>query len=242
MSSVFRLPPYFSPALQRRVIKTLAAKKTRQFLTWAAACASFLILWAWNWQLVLATLTGVGAMIGVYHLQGQNWPSLWLWGRAFFTADSGKLTLAVVCGGLGSLATYLAVAIWTYAENRWLALASILQGFGTVLTLILLGWHFLDHRGQNESKNFDRWLEKLTVNDPLMRLMAVRRLSEMELSPSRREQCQEYFRYLLSRETDTQVRSALLDNFAGKEAIKPQPLQIPLQVRKSSLKSVISEQ
>jgi len=103
-------------------MKTLAAKKTRQFLTWAAACASFLILWAWNWQLVLATLTGVGAMIGVYHLQGQNWPSLWLWGRAFFSADSGKLTLAVVCGGLGSLATYLAVAIWTYAENRWLAL------------------------------------------------------------------------------------------------------------------------
>ena len=39
-------------------------------------------LWAWNWQLVLATLTGVGAMIGVYHLQGQNWRSLWLWGRA----------------------------------------------------------------------------------------------------------------------------------------------------------------
>jgi hypothetical protein len=27
-----------------------------------------------------------------------------------------------------------------------------------------------------------------------------------------------------------------LDNFAGKEAIKPQPLQIPLQVKKSLLK------
>ena len=72
--------------------------------------------------------------------------------------------------------------------------------------------------------------------------MAVRRLSEMPLSPSRREQCQEYFRYLLSRETDAQVRSALLDNFASKEAIKPQPLQIPLQVKKSLLKSVNSNQ
>lgn len=233
---MFRLRPYFSPTVQRRVIKTLTAKKTRQFLTWAAACASFLILWAWNWQLVLATLTGVGSMIGVYHLQGKNWRSLWLWWRSFLGADSGKLTLAVVCGGFSTLGSYLAVSIWTYTENRWLALGSILQGFGTVLTLILLGWHFLDHRGQNESKNFDRWLEKLTVNDPLMRLMAVRRLSEMELSPSRREQCQEYFRYLLSQETDTQVRSALLDNFAIKETSKPQPLQMPRQVKKSVLK------
>lgn len=236
MSSAFRLHSYFSPARQRRVIKTLTAKKTRQFLTWAAACASFLILWAWNWQLVLATLTGVGSMIGVYHLQGQNWRSLWQWWRTFVGADSGKLSLAVACGGFGSLATYLAVAIWTNTENRWLAFGSILQGFGTVLTLILLGWHFLDHRGQNESKNFDRWLEKLTANDPLMRLMAVRRLSEMELSLSRRQQCQEYFRYLLTRETDTQVRSALLDNFVIKEATKPQPLQMPPQVKKSVLK------
>jgi hypothetical protein len=236
VSSAFRLHSYFSPALQRRVIKTLTAKKTRQFLTWAAACASLLILWAWNWQLVLATAAGVGSMIGVYHLQGQNWRSLWQWWRTFVRADSGKLSLAVACGGFGSLATYLAVAIWTHTENRWLAFGSILQGFGTLLTLILLGWHFLDHRDQKESKNFDRWLEKLTANDPLTRLMAIRRLSEMELSPNRRQQCQEYFRYLLSRETDAQVRSALLDNFTSKEINQPQPLQMPLQVKKSVLK------
>jgi hypothetical protein len=66
--------------------------------------------------------------------------------------------------------------------------------------------------------------------------MAVRRLSEMELSPNRRQQCQEYFRYLLSRETDAQVRSALLDNFTSKEISQPQPLQMPLQVKKSVFK------
>jgi hypothetical protein len=233
---VFRLRPDFSPAVQRRVIKILTAKKTRQFLTWAIACATLLILWAWNWQLVLATATGVGLMMGVYHLQGKNWRSLWQQWRFFISGDSGKLTLAVACGGFGTLASYLAVSMWTNIENRWLALGSILQGFGTIVTLILLGWHFLEHHNQTESKNFDRWLEKLTSTDPLMRLIAVRSLSDMELSPTRREHRQEYFRYLLTRETNSGVRSALLDNFPSQESTKPQPLQMPLQVKKSVFK------
>lgn len=170
-------------------------------------------------------------MLGVYHLQEKDWRSLSRSVCGLFSGTRGKLAIAVGCGSFGALGTYLAATIWTHAENRWLAIGSIAQGIGTLGTLMLLGGHFLAGNDRQEEEKIERWLKNLTAPDPLDRLIAIRSLSALDLSSPRREQILEFFRYLLARESDPEVRSALLDNFQrAEQVITPKPLQIPLQI------------
>jgi hypothetical protein len=196
-----------------------------------SACTGSVLLWDWNPSLLLATLAGTGLMIGVYYLQEQEERSLWRTWRSLLSGTRGKLAIAVGSGSFGALATYLTVNLWIHTENRWLAIASIAQGAGILLILLLLGGYFLRANERQEEKIIEGWLRDLTAADPLDRLIAVRSLGDLEVSPSRRARIGEFFRYLLTRENDPAVRSALLEHFPSRSPHSPlQPLSIPLSI------------
>jgi hypothetical protein len=187
---------------------------------------------AWNWKLVLATGLGVGFMLLVYSMQGWNWQAYLSHWRQFFTGSQGKLTVAVGSGSLAALGTYIAASIWADSENRWLATGTILQGFGTIFTLLLLGWHIVrDRTGQDEVR-FELFLQDLTATDSLKRLIAVQQLSTLANKPRLRQvyqpQLVEYFSVMLSREEDAIVREAILRSLQKWGQNLPRPIQIPL--------------
>lgn len=178
-------------------------------------------------------------MFGVYHLQEQDWRSLWRSARELLSGSRGKLAIAVVSGSCGALATYLAANIWTHTENRWLATGSIAQGCATILAILLLGNQFLAGQREREEDKIERYLTALTSADPLERLIAIRSLAALDLPPERRERIEEFFRYLLSRESDRAARSALLDYFQSSEAtMSLKPLSIPISVSAETEKSL----
>jgi hypothetical protein len=144
------------------------------------------------------------------------------------------LAIAVGSGSLGALGTYLAANVWTQGGNRWLALGSILQGLGTLGTLLLLVGHLVIGGERRTDERVERWLDDLTAADPLARLIAVRSLSDLDPSSPRRERILEFFRHLLPRESDPDVRSALLANFRrAEQAVPLNPL--PLSPRTRSI-------
>ena len=168
----------------------------------------------WNWKLVLATVAGVGLMLLVYLLQGWNWQVYWWSWRRFFTGSNRQLTIAVGSGGIAAFTTYLAASLWANSENRWLATSSILQGFGTLITLVLLLWHVLTNKARRDETQFEDLTADLTAKEPLKRLIAVRQLTRLVsnsgLSKGERNQLLEYFRLMLSQEQETVIRNAIL--------------------------------
>ena len=64
--------------------------------------------------------------------------------RRFFSGFNRQLTLAVGSGGIATLSTYMAVSIWVDSDSPWIAAGAILQGFGTLATLILLVWQIIN--------------------------------------------------------------------------------------------------
>lgn len=221
----------------------LTRKEIRKMSRWLLISFGTSTMLLWNWKLVLATVSGVGLMLLVYFVQGWNWQAYLSHWRKFFTGSGGKLTVAVGSGGFAALSTYIAASIWADSENRWLAVGTILQGFGTLVTLLLLGWHIVGDRfGQDENK-FEQLLPELTASDPLKRLIAVRQLSNMMSKPRLRlvyeQQLVEYFCLLLSREQESPIREAVLKSLQklGRDVPRSQcdrALQIPLDLQRTS--------
>lgn len=229
--------------IEGQLIPTLSRKEIRKMSRWLLISFGTSTMLLWNWKLVLATVSGVGLMLLVYFIQGWNWQAYLSHWRKFFTGSGGKLTVAVGSGGFAALSTYIAASIWADSENRWLATGTILQGFGTLLTLLLLGWHIIgDRSGQDETK-FEQLLLDLTATDPLKRLIAVRQLSNLMSKPRLRQvyeqQLVEYFCLLLSKEQEPIIREAVLKSLQkwGKELPRHQSdrvSQIPLDLQRSS--------
>lgn len=228
--------------VQRQLSKFLSGKRIRKISGWMLACLGLGAMLAWNWKLVLATGSGVGLMWLVYFIQGCNWQGYWSHWRQFFTGSQGKLTVAVGSGGFAALSTYIAASIWADSENRWLATGTILQGFGTILTLLLLVWHIITHQGQRDEARFEQLLQDLTATEPLKRLIAVRQLSNLMNKPRLRQvyqrQLVEYFCLMLSRESEAMIREAIFKSFQrwGTQVPKVQcdrVLQIPLDLQPS---------
>lgn len=200
--------------VERQLIKFLSKKAIRKAIGWFLAALGVTAMLLWNWKLVLATVAGVGLMLLVYFMQGWNWQAYWFHWRQFFRGSQGKLTVAVGSGGLAALSTYIAASIWADSENRWLATGTILQGLGTVLTLLLLIWHLISDRDRQDEGKFEHLLPDLTAADPLKRLIAVRQLSHLASQPRWRQvyqpQLVEYFCLMLSREQEPVVREAVM--------------------------------
>jgi hypothetical protein len=228
--------------VERQLIKFLSRKAIQKAIGWLIAALGVAVMLLWNWKLVLATVAGVGLMLLVYFILGWNWQAYWSHWRQFFTGSQGKLTVAVGSGGLAALSTYIAASIWADSENRWLATGTILQGFGTVFTLLVLIWHVISDRGQRDEEKFEHLLQDLTTADPLKRLIAVRQLSNLANKPRLHQvyqpQLVEYFCLLLSREQEPVIREAVLKSLQRWGAQLPKvrsdrPVAIPLDLQRS---------
>ena len=191
---------------------------------WGAAIGVALLIW--NWQLVLALAIGAVVLVSIYLAQQGQWkvPQVdwrWLW-----TGANRPLTLAIASGGIATFSAYITTRIWLEAEQSWLALGVILQGFGTLAVLLLLTWQTLNRRfqtaGHRDEQRFDILLGRLSDVDPLKRLIAVRQITQQlqtealletpstltSMPPAYIAEC---FRLMLNRETEPSVCSALLE-------------------------------
>jgi hypothetical protein len=213
-----------------------------------------LLLFAWNWQLMLATIAGIASMWLVYYLQGSNWQSYRKKLQQFWDSCDRRLTVAIASGGLATLATYTAAAIWEDTENPWLTFGSIVQALATIATLLLVLWQLWGGRKSENTDRFDTLLTDLASGDRLKCLIAIRksiRLVDREhLSCSQRSELVDYFRILLSSEDSPTMKAAILDGLAVLEIEQfidlpqasprnnPHPLEIPLVVKATQEREV----
>lgn len=170
----------------------------------------------WNWKLLLALVVGVAVMLLVYSLQKWDWQlhlsQVW----KFLNSPNSRLVLAVGSGGIATVTTYIAAAIWAESNSSWIAAGAILQGLGTLLTLILLMWQIIGFYGNRQQNNLDQLLVDLTEPDPLQRLIAVRQLTKIIRSQpidfQMQQQVVECLGLLLTQEQEKVIRDALLDS------------------------------
>lgn len=196
----------------------LSQKRWRRRVLWLMGSTSLTLMVTWDWKLVLATTTGVGLMVLVYQIQGENWQRRWLYYREFIRGFSGKLILAVSSGGLGAIVSYIAVSIWANAENCWLATEVILQGIGILFSLGILLWQIVQVKEKSDENQFNRWASDLTSTDPLKRLIAVKNmvnlLEKQRFNNHYHQQLGDYFQLMLTQETESLVRRVILEGLA----------------------------
>ena len=170
----------------------------------------------WNWKLLLAIIVGVGVMVLVYSMQRWDWRSHWSKIRKLFNSPNRRLALSVTSGGIATLSTYMAAVIWIDSNSPWIAALSILQALGTLLTIILLVWQIVSFYGIREEEQLDRLLLALTGQDPLKRLIAVRRLTKFvtnsRIDSSVQQNIIECLRLLISREEEVMIREAAFES------------------------------
>jgi hypothetical protein len=92
----------------------------------------------WNWQLLLALVVGIGMMVFTYLIPKFNWQLHWLEIRRLISSPNIRLAYSIASGGIATVITYMASAIWVDSPSPWLAAGAIIQGIGTLLTLILV--------------------------------------------------------------------------------------------------------
>nr|WP_201280562.1 armadillo-type fold-containing protein [Hassalia byssoidea] len=170
----------------------------------------------WNWKLLLAIIVGVGIMVLVYSMQRWDWRSHMLKIRKLFNNPNRRLALSVTSGGIATLSTYMAAAIWVDSNSRWIAAGAILQALGTLLTIILLVWQIVSFYSIREEEQLDRLLLTLTEQDPLKRLIALRRLTKFvnnnRIDSSVKQNIIECLRLLISREEEVMIREAAFES------------------------------
>lgn len=219
---------------QHQVRQVVRQRKYRHFALWLVSSTAITLMLDWNWKLVLATSTGIASLLLIFLSDRRNWQQYWSIWQQWLRGSQGKLAITACSGGIIAVGTYLAAAIWSESEHRWLAVGSILQGLGTLMTLGLVSWQILSQHQQSETRYFEEWLRDLTQTDPLKRLIAVRQLanyaSHHPLSSTQRQQLEEYYGYMLSTETEPLVRSAIAESLQSWN--NPQSsLQIPVKLK-----------
>lgn len=170
----------------------------------------------WNWKLLLALTVGIGVMLIAYAIPKWNWQISWLEIRRFLNSANSRLTLAVVSGAIATFMTYMTAAIWVDAPSFWMAVGVIVQGFGTLLTLILLVWQIFSFYEHQEEDHLEQLLNNLTARDPLKRLLAVRQLTKFitrkQVEVSVKQDVVECLQLLLSKEEEKVIREAVFNS------------------------------
>lgn len=233
----------------------------------------------WNGKLFLSTAVGVVVMVLVYQMQQWNWQVHWSEFWRLLTGSNRHLTLAVGCGAMATAIAYMSVSIWVDLENHWIASGLILQNLGLVAILGLLICLVISHQASQQQVFWERMLANLTDANPLKRLIAVREITRWitntKLAKSdqsklflgmgepdknmrqssqsfiKRSHIVECFHLMLSRESETVVREAILDALQAldtlpKKVDKSQSFSIsqppnnsqPLQIKNRSYQEV----
>jgi low affinity Fe/Cu permease len=226
--------------------RLLIKDKRFRSLSGQALCLSvFALLWWLNWKLFLATSVGIGAMSSCYLFQNSHWQNYCRQWRNFLVGSNRQLTLAVGTGASGAFCTYLAASIWTDAENQWLATGTILQGFMSLTTLIVLLWSLRGKKANSLDAKLDQLLVDLSDRDRLKRLVAIRQLTRLliseRLTADHYQQSIEYYRLMLSEPQPIVIKNALLESLellGAKKNAKilrqpTTPAKIPLQLQRS---------
>ncbi|MGI8504014.1 MAG: armadillo-type fold-containing protein [Hassallia sp.] len=178
----------------------------------------------WNWKLLLAIFIGVGVMVLVYSMQRWDWRSHWSKIRKLFNSPNRRLALSVTSGGIATLSTYMAAAIWVDSNSPWIAAGAILQALGTLLTIILLVWQIVSFYSIREEEQLDRLLLTLTKEDPLKRLIALRRLTKFvtnnRIESSVQQNISQCLRLLISREEEVMIREAAFESLQALDLVE----------------------
>ena len=215
-------------------------KRLRKVNGWAFCLLVFALLWLLNWKLVLATLVGIGLMFGCYLLQNPHWQRYCQKWQRFLVGSNRQLILSVSGGATGAFCTYLAASIWADADNQWLAIGAIVQGFVSLMTLALLVWSLWGKKAHNLETKLERLLADLSHSNHLRRLVAIRQLTRLvktnRLDSEYYWQAIEYYRLMLSEPQLPVVKNALLEslNTLGREKVLKHrsPVKIPLKLQK----------
>jgi hypothetical protein len=181
----------------------------------------------WNWKLLLALLIGIGVMVLVYSMQEWDWQLHWSKISKFLNSSNRRLALAVISGGVATVSTYMAAAIWVDSHSSWIAAGAIVQGLGTLLTLILLIWQIVNFYENREEDHLDQLLVNLTDKDPLKRLIALRQLtkfiSRQRVDSSVQQDVVECLQLLLSREEEAVIREAAFKSLQACDRLQALP-------------------
>lgn len=244
--------PQRSPltTFESRLLKSLSRKRVRLRGSWLLGLTGIVTLLVWDWKLLLATGSGITGMLLLYLIQG-NWQAYLSTLQRFVSGSNRQLVFAVSGGGIASVTTYMAIAIWMETDNHWLATSSILQGFAMLAIISLLLWQNLgDSFSTRDETEFSQHLKNLTAVDPLQRLIAIRQITHLlihqKLNPLYQQQTVEYFRLMLSQEQPSVIQNAILESLQALDKEQPltkptKPLQIPLSLKRSTKRVRSSE-
>jgi len=156
----------------------------------------------------------MSATLGVYLLVQSKWRLRWADLRRWFSGSQRPIVLAAVTGGLATVSTYMATAIWVTSDNRWMASGFILEGLATLAILGLLAWQTLHRVLGRDDVDLNGMLSQLSQDDPLKQVMALRQLERWILRELLDEQEQQTIldccQVLLTRDLDPVVREAAL--------------------------------
>lgn len=195
---------------------------------WLAISSLTVAMLIWNWQLLIATVMGMLVMSLVYVMHQWDWQILVADLRNFLNTPNRQFTLAATSGGIATVSTYMSTSIWLDADSPWIAAGAILQGLGTLATLILLAWQIIGWQASNQESQLEQSLNDLTNPDSLKRLIAVRQLPRL-LKRTRHEfysrvAVAQYLHLLLTKEQESVIREAAFDSLQILESVEQKPL------------------
>jgi hypothetical protein len=178
----------------------------------------------WNWKLLLALVVGVGVMLLVYSMQKWDWQLRWSEIQRFLNGPNHRFALAVGSGGIATISTYMAAAIWVDSNSPWIAAGAILQALGTLLTLILLVWQIINFYENREEDKFEHLLLNLTEQDPLKRLIAVRQLTKFvtrrKIDAAVQQNVVQCLQLLLTQEEEAIIREAAFESLQALDSLQ----------------------
>jgi hypothetical protein len=189
-----------------------------------AAGVGTLLLMLWDAKLVFSTGAGIGTMVLLYLLQDQQWrkeklPELNQKLQHQLEGINQPFLWSAIGGGGAAFLSYLAIAAWAETDSHWLATGILIQGLLTcgVLGLgIRQSWR--SKAEDIETLEFSHWVEKLSHEDPVARLLAVRQLTATVPSLTQQKELLEYFQLMVSHEPESLVREAV---WQALEALSP---------------------
>jgi hypothetical protein len=181
------------------------------------AAVGVIALLVWNWRLLLATCMGVGITVLVYY--SAHSPLRSVGAKLMRSLLDSPVLLALITGFLSVIISYSTLLIWQDTGQLGIALAVLLQGACTLLAIGLLLRQLMKPSATVPETSYDQWVTQLMAPDPLQRLIAVRRLSQIEvLTTAQRQELSEYFQLLLAQELQPQIREVALSSLKRLDA------------------------
>ena len=200
-----------SPDSRQQLQKALTTGRSRAGL---ASVGSVLLL-LWNAKLVFSTGAGMGTMVLMYLLQDAQWrreklPKVSEQVQVKLEGLNRPFLWSTIGGGSAAFLSYLAISAWTETDAHWLATGILLQGLMTFGVLGLALRRVLAKSPTVETE-LCHWVETLSHEDPIQRLLAVRQLTKTAQSAPliQQKEILEYFQLMVSREPEELVREAV---------------------------------